>query len=78
MSTAELKLDLINKISEMKEVGIIKEIKKLIDFELNEDVFELNQLQIDRIAEAKEEYSKGMVVSEKQANSDIEKWLNEK
>ncbi len=78
MSTAELKLDLINKISEMKEVGIIKEIKKLIDFELNEDIFELNQLQIDRIAEAKEEYSNGKILSEKQANSDIEKWLNEK
>jgi hypothetical protein len=78
MSTAELKLDLINKISEMKEVGIIKEIKKLIDFELNEDIFELNQLQIDRITEAKEEYSNGKILSEKQANSDIEKWLNEK
>lgn len=73
-----MKLDLINKISEMKEIGIIKEIKKLIDFELNEDVFELNQLQIDRIAEAKEEYSKGKVISEKKANADIEKWLKEK
>ena len=78
MSTAEIKLDLINKISEMKEIGIIKEIKKLIDFELNEDVFELNQLQIDRIAEAKEEYSSGKILSEKQANADIEKWLEEK
>jgi len=78
MSTAELKLDLINKISEMKEVGIIKEIKKLIDFELNEDVFELNQLQTDRIAEAREEYSNGQILSDKQANAEIEKWLREK
>lgn len=78
MSTAELKLDLINKIYEMKEVGIIKEIKKLIDFELNEDIFELNQEQKDRIYEAREEYSRGNVLSAKQANADIEKWLNEK
>ena len=73
-----MKLDLINKISEMKEIGIIKEIKKLIDFELNEDVFELNQLQIDRIAEAKEEYYNGKILYKKQANADIEKWLEEK
>jgi len=78
MNTAELKLDLINKISEMKEVGIIKEIKKLIDFELNEDVFELNQKQEDRISEAREEYSRGKILSEKQANADIEEWLNGK
>lgn len=78
MNTAELKLDLINKISEMKEVGIIKEIKKLIDFELNEDVFELNQKQKDRIFEARGEYSNGNTLSEKQANADIGKWLNEK
>lgn len=78
MSTAELKLDLINKISEIQEVGIIKEIKKLIDFELDENVFELNQNQKNRISEAREEYSKSEILSENQANADIEKWLKEK
>lgn len=78
MGTADLKLDLINKISEMKDIGIIKEIKNLIDFELDQNVFELTQKQKDRVAEAREEYSSGKIISEKQANADIEKWLDEK
>lgn len=46
MSTSELqmKLDLINRISILDDARIIKEIKKLLDFELDEKVYELNQL----------------------------------
>jgi len=45
MSTSELqmKLDLINRISILDDARIIKEIKKLLDFELDEKVYELNQ-----------------------------------
>ena len=45
MSTAELKLklELINKITELKEIRIVKELKKLLDFELDKEIFELSQ-----------------------------------
>ncbi len=41
MSTAELKL--INKITEIQDTRIIYELMKLINFELDEENFELSQ-----------------------------------
>lgn len=74
MNTAELKIDLINKITKLKEVHLIEEIQNLIDFELEKGVFKLSSAQKKRITEAKID----SVLSEGKANSDIEKWLKEK
>lgn len=74
MSTAELKLDLINKITRLKETRIIEEIQKLIDFELDEGVFEVSAMQKERLIQGKND----TVLSEEEANTDIEKWLQEK
>ena len=74
MSTAEIKLDLINKITNLKENRIIEEIQKFLDFELDEGVFEVSALQKDRLAEAKND----TILSEDDANNEIEKWLQEK
>lgn len=74
MSTAEIKLDLINKITNLKETRIIEEIQKFLDFELDEGVFEVSALQKDRLAEAKND----TILSEDDANNEIEKWLQEK
>ncbi len=74
MSTAELKLDVINKITNLKEVHIIEEIQKLLDFELDKGIFQLNNAQRKRILEAKEDD----IISEDDANLEIEEWLKEK
>lgn len=71
METAELKINLINRIKNLEEPRIIKELQRLLDFELDKDVFELNEEQKKRIVEAK--YDEGL--SEEQANQEIEKWL---
>ncbi|WP_445430440.1 hypothetical protein [Chryseobacterium indoltheticum] len=80
MSTSELqmKLDLINRISILDDARIIKEIKKLLDFELDEKVYELNQSQKDRIEEARNEYKNAQTLTEEDANNEIDQWLNEK
>ena len=80
MSSAELKLklDVINKITELKEIRIVEEIKKLLDFELDETVFELSQKQKDRITKAKEEYANGEILTNEEVNNEIEQWLNGK
>ena len=74
MSTAEIKLDLINKITNLKETRIIEEIQKFLDFELDEGIFEVSALQKVRLAEAKND----IILSEDDANNEIEKWLREK
>lgn len=77
MNTSELKLDIIQKITELKEVRVIEEIKKLLDFELN-DIYELSESQKNRVAEAREEYTNGNFLTEKEADKEIDQWLNEK
>ncbi|AZB29085.1 hypothetical protein [Chryseobacterium balustinum] len=80
MSTSELqmKLDLINRISILNDTRIIKEIKELLDFELDEKVYELNQSQKDRIEEARNEYKNAQTLTEEDANNEIDQWLKEK
>ena len=74
MSIAEIKLDLINKITNLKETRIIEEIQKFLDFELDEGIFEVSALQKERLAKAKND----TILSEDDANNEIEKWLREK
>ena len=50
----------------------------MIDFESESDFYELNDEQIIRVKEAKNEYKNSFVLNENEANQDIEKWLNEK
>jgi hypothetical protein len=74
MNTDELKLDIINRITNLKESYIIEEIQKLLDFELDKDVYQLSDEQRKRLIEAKTD----KILTEADANSEIEKWLNEK
>ena len=74
MSTAELKIDLINKIAKLKEVRIIEEIQRFLDFELDKGEYKLSAGQRNRIQEAQ----KDDVLTEEEANKEIEEWLKEK
>ncbi len=78
MSTAELKIDLISRIANTKESRIIEELRKLLDFELDKEAYELNPQQQQRVSEAKAEYLAGNVLSEQQADEAIDEWLSEK
>ena len=74
MSTAELKLDLIQKITDLKEIRVIEELQNLLDFETDRGIFQINTAQRNRILEAKNDD----VLSEEEANLEIEEWLKEK
>lgn len=76
MSTANLKIDLINRITQVQDSAIIKDLKRLLDFETNEGVFKTTSIQKKRIAEAKSEVKQRKTISEISANKEIEEWLN--
>mgnify|MGYP003692776209 CR=1 FL=1 len=78
MNVEELKKLVIEKLNKLDDVNIIEQIKDLIDFESESDFYELNDEQIIRVKEAKNEYKNSFVLNENEANQDIEKWLNEK
>ncbi|ATL43693.1 hypothetical protein CQS02_10475 [Elizabethkingia miricola] len=74
MNTAELKIDIINKITKLKEARIVEEIQKILDFELDQGVFQLSDAQNKRIIEAaQDDY-----LTDEQANKDIDEWLQGK
>lgn len=78
MSLAELKIDVISRIANLNEPHIIEEVSDLLDFELNKAVYQLSPRQKQRVSEGKTEYLKGKILTEEDANNDIEQWLNEK
>jgi len=78
MSTAELKLDLISRIANTEQPHILEELRKLLDFELDNETYKLNPQQQLRVNEAKEEYLAGNILSEQQADQAIDQWLSEK
>lgn len=78
MSTAELKIDLISRIANTDEPGIIEDLRKLLDFELDKEIYRLTPEQEQRVSEAKAEYFAGNVLPEQQADDLIEQWLSEK
>ncbi|WP_143884644.1 hypothetical protein [Chryseobacterium binzhouense] len=74
MNAAEIKLELINRIANLKDTKIIDEIKNLLDFEQDTDVYQLDDVQNVRLLNAQNDE----VLSEDEANNEIEKWLQEK
>lgn len=77
MNTAELKIDLINRIANTDDPGIINGLRKLLDFELEKEIYQLSPEQEYRINEARAEYLAGYVLPEQQADKIIEQWLEE-
>ena len=80
MSSAELKLKLevINKITGIEDIRIIHEIKQLLDFELDQGIYQLSEEQQNRIDQGRMEYEKGEVLTEVEAKAEIDNWLKEK
>ncbi|RRJ90914.1 hypothetical protein EG240_07770 [Paenimyroides tangerinum] len=78
MKTADLKLEIITKIVELKEVRIIEEIKRLLDFELCKNVYDLSSEQLNAIEESRKEYKIGDCFNDDEVTNDINQWLSEK
>ena len=76
MNTANLKIDLINKITQIKETNVIKEIKRVLDFELDEGIFQLTNDQKKRIVDAKQEVKQKKYLTDSSANKEISEWLD--
>jgi hypothetical protein len=78
MNTAELKRDLLNRITNLKNVQLMEDIQKLLDFELEQGEYQLTSQQLQRMEEANAEYFEGKLLTNDAANEQIQKWLDEK
>ncbi|SHG76262.1 hypothetical protein SAMN05443144_1641 [Fodinibius roseus] len=72
----EHKKNLIDKIKRVNDKHIIDEIYRLLDIDFNDTVYVTNDRQKKAISQAQEQIKSGQILSDKEANEEIDKWLN--
>lgn len=76
MSTAELKLDLINQISSITDKVKLKELFQMLKFQSDESIYVTNDYEKKAILEAQNEIVEGKVISNIDVQKEISEWLN--
>ncbi len=74
-SKSEHKKHLIEKISKINDKNIIDEIYRLLEVDIENSVYQTNTEQKKSIQEARQQIKEGATLSEKEANKEIDEWL---
>lgn len=80
MSTAELnivKIDLISRIANLKDIAVIEQVRRVLDFEKNE-VYQLTTEQKRRIALGREQLKNNQTIAHEDLQKEISEWLGTK
>lgn len=75
MSTAELKISLINRIANLNDDLLLEDIQRLLEFETAAGTYQLSDEQRKEVNEARAEFTRGEYLSENEANVEVKKWL---
>lgn len=75
MSTAELKIDLINKITGINDKVRLKAILQMLKFESDESVYVTNQEEREAVEEARSQIARGEFLSNDAVQKEIKEWL---
>ncbi len=76
MSSADLKEQLINKIQETDDKVLLEELSVLFELQEPDSVYALNDEQKKNIKTAQEQIKFNKLLTNDEANKDIDKWLN--
>ncbi len=77
MTTAELKIKLIEKISKSDNVEMLEGISHLINIEEDSEIYVLNEDQERALNEADQNISEGKVYSHEEAHKIAKQWQKE-
>ncbi len=76
MTVVELKKRLIGKINRAENSAILEEMVRLIEIEDSDlSVYQLSTEQKIAIEEAQDQYRKGNILTNEQAENEIDEWL---
>ena len=76
MSTAELKIKLINEIAESNNEDLLKEVYRLLEIEEGDVLpYPLSDEQISMVHEAQADVKRGNFLNEEDANKETDEWL---
>ena len=75
MSTAELKLNLINQIAGITDIVRLKEIMQLLKFQADESLYITNKEEKEAVKEAQNQIKNGDGISNEDVQKEITSWL---
>lgn len=75
MSTAELKLNLINQIASITDKVRLKEIMQLLKFQADESLYITNKEEKEAVKEAQNQIKNGDGISNEDVQKEITSWL---
>ena len=75
MSTAELKLNLINQIAGITDKVRLKEIMQLLKFQADESLYITNKEENEAVKEAQNQIKNGDGISNEDVQKEITSWL---
>lgn len=75
MSTAELKLNLINQIAGITDKVRLKEIMQLLEFQSDGSLYITNKEEKEAVKEAKNQIKNGDGISNEDVQKEITSWL---
>jgi len=78
MSTSELKQLIIEDLSLIEDVSFLRAIKQLLASKASESIYELNEVQEERIVSGRKQLKDGLTFSHQDIQNDIDQWINEK
>lgn len=70
----KLQNDLINRIGQIDDVNFLKAIQSILDSS-DKEVFQLNELQENSIAESRVQLKNGQGIAHDEVFGDLKKWL---
>ena len=77
MTTTELKKRLIDEIQKTDDERILEEAYRLLELEKEDiEIYKLNEGQKKTISEARQQIKNGQLLTDEQANNEIDEWLN--
>jgi len=76
MDTAELKIDLIKKITSITDEIKLREILQLLEFQADKSMFETSKEDKKAIMEARRQIAEGEILTNEEVQKEIKKCLN--
>jgi hypothetical protein len=77
MSTIELRNSIIQHLSKIEDTSFLNAIKTIVESRITSDYYELNDFELGRVEEARQDLLKNKTISNDNMQKEIGEWLKE-
>jgi predicted transcriptional regulator len=77
MSTLELKLEIFDKLKSVEDASLLRKIMDLLKPVDQNEIYHLNEYELDMVKEGEEDIKAGRVISQEQLDKEDLEWLSQ-